>query len=45
MSGAAFNLRPPNLQRDLVAKKLSGSKLASAQHLASEWSPKKESEK
>ncbi len=32
-------------QRDLVAKKLSGSKLASAQHLASEWSPKKESEK
>jgi TPR repeat protein len=32
-------------QRDLVAKKLSGSKLVSAQHLASEWSPKKESEK
>ncbi len=32
-------------QRDLVAKKLSGSKLTSAQHLASEWSPKKESEK
>ena len=32
-------------QRDLVAKKLSGAKLASAQHLASEWSPKKESEK
>ncbi len=29
-------------QRDLVAKKLNGSKLASAQHLASEWSPKKE---
>ncbi len=32
-------------QRDLVAKKLSGSKLAKAQHLASEWSPKKESAK
>ena len=29
-------------QRDLIAKKLTGSKLASAQHLASEWSPKKE---
>jgi len=32
-------------QRDLVAKKLSASKLNSAQHLASEWAPKKESEK
>src|SRR5258708_15290426 len=32
-------------QRDLVAKNLTWSKLASAQHLASEWSPKKESEK
>jgi TPR repeat protein len=29
-------------QRDLVAKKLSASKLAGAQHLASEWAPKKE---
>jgi hypothetical protein len=29
-------------QRELVAKKLNASKLASAQHLSSEWSPKKE---
>ncbi len=32
-------------QRDLVAQKLNASKLASAQHLASGWSPKKESAK
>jgi len=32
-------------QRDLVAKKLSASKLSGAQRLASEWAPKKESEK
>lgn len=32
-------------QRDLVAKKLSASKLSSAQHLASAWAPKKESAK
>jgi len=32
-------------QRDLVAKKLSASKLATAQHLASAWSPKKEEAK
>jgi len=31
-------------QRDLVAKKLSASKLSSAQHLASAWTPKKESD-
>ena len=32
-------------QRDLVAKKLSASKLATAQRLASEWTPKQEPEK